>query len=128
MKFVKSMMSVAVLAVVMTGCTTVSLQDARHDTTMLEQALTTTQQNLDEATYQAMVVQNAEQAVLASAKADKQALKAQKKAERARKKAERAQKRAEKRALKAQKKAERAESRAKKASIKISQAQEVLSQ
>ena len=103
MKFVKSMMSVAVLAVVMTGCASVSLQDARHDTTMLEQALATTQQNLDEATYQATVVQNAEQAVLASAKADKEA-------------------------LKAQKKAERAEARAKKAATKISQAQEVLSQ
>ncbi|MDO4451115.1 MAG: hypothetical protein Q4B79_09195 [Moraxella sp.] len=88
MKSIKHILTFSLLVTIMTGCASVSLQDARHDTTMLEQALTTTQQNLDEATYQATVVQNAEQAVLASAKADKEALKAQKKAERARKKVE----------------------------------------
>lgn len=119
--------SVLALTVALSACSTVTLQDARQDTTGLEKAIEVTQQNLATATAEAQVVHSAEKATLQSAKADKAAEKARKKAEKAQRKADKAQKKAEKRAKKAEKRAKRAEAKAKKAQEKIQTAKEVLS-
>lgn len=114
------------LSMTLTACTTTTLQDARHDTTGLEQAKALAQENLAVATAEADIVHTAEMATLQSAKADKQAQKAQKQAQKAQRKADRAQRKAERRAKKAQKRAERAEAKAKKAAAKIQQAEQLL--